>query len=89
MLAVHPELVDMNLASDDVIPRIPSDVRIYWNFDELTRTGITGSPRHASIYKGTELLKVVENAIVSFIQEMEQNNWKYGVMMADRNRKTD
>jgi creatinine amidohydrolase len=89
MLAVHPELVDMDLASDDVIPRIPSDIRIYWNFDELTETGITGSPRHASIYKGTELLKVVENAIVSFIQEMEQNNWKYGVTMPDRNRKTD
>ena len=89
MLAVHPELVDMDLASDDVIPRIPSDIRIYWNFDELTNTSITGSPRHASIHKGTELLKVVENAIVSFIQEMEQNNWKYGVTMADRNRKTD
>jgi creatinine amidohydrolase len=81
--------VNMNLASDDVIPRISSDVRIYWNFDELTKTGITGSPRHASINKGNELLKVVENALVSFIQEMEQNDWKYGMMMLDRNRKTD
>jgi creatinine amidohydrolase len=89
MLAVHPELVNMDLASDDVIPTLPSNVRIYWNFDELSKTGISGSPRHASINKGNELLKILENALVSFIEEMEQNNWKYGTMMVDRIGKTD
>jgi creatinine amidohydrolase len=89
MLAVHPELVNMGLASDIVIPTLPSNVRIYWNFDELSKTGISGSPRHASINKGNELLNVVENALVSFIREMEQTNWKYGTMKVDRNGNTD
>jgi creatinine amidohydrolase len=87
MLAVHPELVNMDLAPQEVIPKIPNDVRIYWNFDELTRTGATGSPRKASIEKGNKLLKTVENVLISFIQEMEQNNWKYGIMVG-QNRKT-
>ena len=39
MLAVRPDLVDMNLAPSDTIPKLPTNVRIYWNFDELTGTG--------------------------------------------------
>ncbi|MDQ5869659.1 MAG: creatininase family protein, partial [Thermoproteota archaeon] len=79
MLAVRPDLVDMNLAPSDVIPKLPSNVRIYWNFDELTSTGTTGSPRKASIEKGNKVLETIESVLLSLVQEMDQNNWKYGI----------
>jgi creatinine amidohydrolase len=79
MLAVRPDLVDMNLAPSDIIPKLPTNVRIYWNFDELTGTGTTGSPRNASIEKGNAVLETIESVLLSLMQEMDQNNWKYGI----------
>src|SRR5918996_220742 len=49
MLAVRPDLVNMKLAPNEVIPALPSDrIRIYWRFNELTRTGATGAPKKAT-----------------------------------------
>ncbi len=48
MLAVRPDLVDMALAPEGVVPKFPDRVRIYWKFNELTSTGATGSPRKAT-----------------------------------------
>ncbi len=79
MLAVRPDLVDMNLAPSDVIPNLPNNVRLYWNFDEITNTGATGFPRKASIEKGNKILEAIESVLLSFMQEMEQKNWKYGI----------
>lgn len=79
MLAVHPELVNMDFAPGEVIPNLPSNVRIYWNFDELTRTGATGSPRHATAEKGRKLLETIDKVLISFLQEMELNHWNYGI----------
>ncbi len=85
MLAVCPELVNMDLAPSDVIPDLPSNVRIYWNFDELTSTGATGSPRHATIEKGRKLLETLDKVLISFLREMELNHWKYGINMGPKN----
>jgi len=87
MLAVRPDLVDMNLAPTDIIPNLPTNVRIYWNFDELTTTGTTGSPRNASIEKGNAVLETIETVLLSLMQEMDQNNWKYGIGVSQDNAK--
>jgi creatinine amidohydrolase len=79
MLSVRPDLVDMSHAPKKIIPNLPRDVRIYWKFRELTRTGATGAPRHATRAKGDRILHILESLILTFINNMEKSNWKYGV----------
>jgi creatinine amidohydrolase len=80
MLAIRPDLVDMDHAPEEVIPKLPDDtVRIYWKFNELTNTGATGSPKRASVEKGEKALKLLEDVLVSFANEMEKHDWKYGL----------
>lgn len=78
MLAVRPDLVNMTLAPEKVVPRLPDNIRIYWKFNELTSTGATGAPREASVEKGRKLLALLENVILNFIADMDKNDWKYG-----------
>ena len=78
MLATRPDLVDLSLAPEQVVPRLPANIRIYWKFNELTSTGATGAPREASIKKGEKLLALLENVLLKFIADMDKNGWKYG-----------
>jgi creatinine amidohydrolase len=39
MLSVRSDLVDMKNAPEKIIPMLPPNIRIYWRFNELTRTG--------------------------------------------------
>ena len=81
MLAVRPDLVNMNNAPKEIIPNLPNNIRIYFNFNELTNTGTTGAPMKASIQKGQNALSALEDVLLSFINKMEQNEWKYGLSM--------
>jgi len=78
MLALRPDLVDMNLAPKEVVPRLPDNIRIYWKFDELTETGATGAPRKATPEKGQKIMEILENVLLNFIADMDKNRWKYG-----------
>jgi creatinine amidohydrolase len=84
MLAVRPDLVEMNYAPEQVVPNLPDNIRIYWNFNELTDTGATGAPMKATAQKGQEALKVLENVLLSFINNMEKHNWKYGISLQNK-----
>ena len=80
MLAIRPDLVNMDLAPEVLIPKLPDNgVRIYWKFNELTNTGTTGSPKIATIQKGENALKSLEDALLSFVNEMKIHDWKYGL----------
>ena len=80
MLAIRQDLVNMDLAPEEVIPKLPDNgVRIYWKFNELTNTGTTGSPKIATIQKGENALKSLEDVLVSFVNEMKKHDWKYGL----------
>jgi creatinine amidohydrolase len=80
MMYVRPDLVNTNYAPDKVIPNLPNeDIRIYWKFNELTNTGATGAPQKASVEKGQTIIKILKDVIISFIVEMENNDWKYGL----------
>jgi len=79
MLSVRPDLVDMRYAPKKTIPKLPRNVRIYWRFSELTKLGATGAPRRASRSKGDETLQILERLLLGFINDMEKNNWKYGL----------
>jgi creatinine amidohydrolase len=78
MLAVRPDLVDMSHAPKKIIPNLPHNIRIYWKFNELTKTGATGAPRKATIKKGQKALTVLEDILVSFLNDMDTHKWKYG-----------
>ena len=87
MLAVRPDLVNMDYAPIEVIPKLPSDkVRIYWKFNELTNTGATGAPRKATIHKGIRALEALENVLLSFIDNMDRTDWKYGLSLKYNSR---
>src|ERR687898_2648259 len=82
MLAVRPDLVNMNFAPDEVIPKLPSEkIRIYWKFDELTDTGATGAPKKATSQKGEQALNVLEKILFSFINKMDRTDWRYGLSL--------
>ncbi|HJR84171.1 MAG TPA: creatininase family protein [Nitrososphaeraceae archaeon] len=81
VLAVRPDLVNLNSAPKDVVPNLPENIRIFWKFDELTSTGATGSPQKATIRKGNEILQLLEDVLISFIREMESTDWKYGIYL--------
>lgn len=81
ILAVRPDLVNMESAPKEVIPKLPENIRIFWKFDELTSTGATGAPLKASIEKGNEILQMLEDLLLSFIKEMELSDWKYGLYL--------
>ena len=82
MLAVKPDLVNMKQAPNEVIPLLPSDkIRIYWKFDELTRTGATGAPKKATVRKGEQALMALEDTLLSFIDDMGRSEWRYGLLL--------
>jgi len=81
VLAVRPDLVNIESAPNEVIPKLPENIRIFWKFDELTSTGATGSPQKANIRKGYEILQMIEDVLLSFIKEMESSDWKYGLYL--------
>jgi creatinine amidohydrolase len=79
MLAVRPDLVDMKYAPQEIFPKLPKNIRIYWKFNELTNTGVTGAPRKATIRKGQKALKAIEDVLLSFVDDMEKHDWRYGL----------
>jgi creatinine amidohydrolase len=80
MLAVRPDLVQMSNAPKVVIPKLPEGVRIYWKFNELSDTGTTGAPKQATPNKGFEIVKILEMILTSFLNDMDKNEWKYGIL---------
>lgn len=78
MLAIRPDLVDMALVPDQVVPKLPDHVRIFWRFSELTNTGATGAPRSATAEKGQKVMAALENLLAGFISDMDEAGWKYG-----------
>jgi creatinine amidohydrolase len=82
MLAVRPDLVHLESAPKEIIPKLPTDkIRIYWKFNELTDTGATGAPKKASLVKGQQAVEALVDVIISFVNDMDNNDWKYGLSL--------
>jgi len=79
MLAIRPDLVNMKLAPQEIIPSLPKHLRIYWKFNELTNTGTTGAPQKATLEKGHKILSILEDILFSFVNDVNENNWDYGI----------
>lgn len=84
MLYVRPDLVNIKYAPSETIPNLPSDeIRLYWKFNELTKTGATGASNKATLEKGKKIVEILKDVLVSFLIKMQSSDWKYGVESAD------
>lgn len=77
-LAMFPELCDMNRAQG-MIPEMDSNVKLIWNFSELTDFGASGAPEKATAEKGHKMKGVLVNYIIDFINRMDAQGWRYKI----------
>ncbi|HID86340.1 MAG TPA: creatininase family protein [Anaerolineae bacterium] len=77
MLALHPELVEMEHAKGRVPEDLPEEVQIKWLFHELTPYGASGDPTKATAEKGRKVVEALVDHIMGFIQQMDAKDWKY------------
>lgn len=77
-MAMFPDFVQIEHAKG-VVPDLPPNLDIKWKFSELTDVGATGDPTKATRRKGDMMKEVLVNAIVKFIQDLDANNWEYGL----------
>jgi creatinine amidohydrolase len=75
-LAMFPDLCDMSRAKG-MIPEMDPNVKLVWNFEELTDYGASGAPEKGSLEKGRRMKKVLVNYLVDFVKRMDQQNWRY------------
>jgi creatinine amidohydrolase len=61
-----------------VVPKLPEHIDVKWLFHELTPYGVTGDPTKASAEKGVKMIEVLTELLISFINQMDENNWNYG-----------
>lgn len=80
VLHLFPELCRMENARG-VVPDLPSELTIKWKFDELTPYGATGDPTRGTPEKGKKMFEVLVDWVVRFVQEMENQNWRYGELL--------
>ena len=81
MMTIRPDLINKNNIPEDTIPNLPKHIRIFWTMDELTKTGATGSPNNGSVKKGDVICRILEDILISFLLDMENNRWKYGLCL--------
>jgi creatinine amidohydrolase len=75
-LAMFPQLVDMGRARGQ-IPDMDPNVKLVWNFQELTEHGASGAPEKGSAEKGRKMKQVLVDYLVGFVQRMDRQGWKY------------
>ena len=77
VLALHPELVEMEYAKGRVPKDLSDDMDIKWLFKELTSTGASGDPTKGTKEKGEKMKEVLVKSVVDFIKKMDAMDWKY------------
>ncbi len=75
-LAMFPELCDMSRAKG-MIPKMDNNVKLIWNFSDLTDLGASGAPEKATAEKGQKMKTVLVDYLVDFVNRMDKQGWKY------------
>jgi len=75
-LAIFPELCDMSRA-EGMIPEMDDNVKLVWNFSDLTNLGASGAPEKATPEKGQKMKTVLVDYLVDFVNRMDKQGWKY------------
>ncbi|WP_272700455.1 creatininase family protein [Desulfovibrio sp. Fe33] len=77
-LSIFPDLCDMSRAKGE-IPEMDNNVKLIWNFEELTQFGASGDPTKATAAKGDAMRSVLVDYLVDFVNRMDEQSWKYVV----------
>jgi len=75
-LAVVPHLVDMSRAKG-MLPKMDPNIKLIWNFNELTDFGATGAPEKGTAEKGEKIKKAIVEYVVDFIRKMDKQGWRF------------
>lgn len=75
-LAVVPDLVDMEHAEGQ-IPDMDPNVKLVWNFQELTDYGASGAPEKGTAEKGRKMKEVLVDYLVKRVRRMDELGWRY------------
>jgi creatinine amidohydrolase len=75
-LSIVPELVDMSRAKG-MIPDMFGDVKLVWNFEELTDHGASGAPEKGTAEKGDKMKKALVDYVVDYVTRMDAQGWRY------------
>ena len=62
------------------VPEFDSNVKLIWNFAELTPYGASGDPTKATKEKGDAMRKVLVDYLEKYVRHMDAQNWRYGVV---------
>jgi creatinine amidohydrolase len=77
-LAMFPELCDMSRAKG-MIPDMDNNVKLVWNFSELTNFGASGAPEKATPEKGEKMKTALVDYLVDFVNRMDAQGWRYAI----------
>ncbi|MCG8564819.1 MAG: creatininase family protein [Desulfobacterales bacterium] len=75
-LSIFPELCDMDRAKG-MIPNMDNNVKLVWNFNELTDFGASGAPEKATKEKGDAMKNALVDYLINFVNRMDAQGWKY------------
>jgi creatinine amidohydrolase len=75
-LAIFPHLCDLSRARG-MIPDMDPNVKLIWNFQELTDYGASGAPEKGTAEKGLKMKKVLVDYLVDFVQRMDRQGWRF------------
>lgn len=75
-LSLFGDLVDMS-AAKGVVPHLPANIDIKWNFAELTDCGATGDPTKATAEKGEKMEDALIGLVTGFLKDMDACGWRY------------
>lgn len=73
---LFPDWCEPELATC-VVPNLPEEVEIKWDFSELTDTAQTGDARKATAEKGKKMNDVIVEHCVKVLRELDEQGWKY------------
>ena len=74
-LAIFPDLCDMSRAKGQ-IPELDSNVKLVWNFQELTDFGASGDPAKGTREKGLKMKQVLLDYLEDFVKRLDKQGWK-------------
>lgn len=79
-IAYHlfPEWCEPEYATS-VIPRLPEELEIKWDFSELTDTAQTGDATKATAEKGKKMNDAIVSYMVKAIRTLDDWDWKYHI----------
>ncbi|MBD3306557.1 creatininase family protein [candidate division KSB3 bacterium] len=75
-LAMFPDLCDVSQAKG-MLPDMDPNVKLIWNFQELTDYGASGAPEKGTKGKGEKMRDVLVNYMVDFVKRMDAQGWRY------------